>query len=329
MNRKLASIVRIKDIQPIPNADAIEVATVKGWKVVVKKGDFKVGDLAVYFEIDSFLPIKPEFEFLRKSCYRKMGEEEGFRLKTIKLRNQVSQGLIIPLDFEAEEGDDVTEKLGVKKFDPPIPAELAGVAKGNFPSFFNKTDEIRIQSLNEEDFYGKKCYISQKCDGSNINCYFNNGEFGVCSRNLELEESDSNTFWKMAKNLNLRQKLANLGQNIALQGELVGEGINGNKDALKGHFVYFFTVFDIDKQERLPFAEMKKLLKELDLEMVPILESDYTLPCENLTEFMLDKAEGKSILNPQKAREGIVVRGMNNEFSFKAISNKYLLKHGE
>lgn len=329
MNRKLASIVRIKDIQPIPNADAIEVATVKGWKVVVKKGDFKVGDLAVYFEIDSFLPIKPEFEFLRKSCYRKMGEEEGFRLKTIKLRNQVSQGLIIPLDFEAEEGDDVTEKLGVKKFDPPIPAELAGVAKGNFPSFFNKTDEIRIQSLNEEDFYGKKCYISQKCDGSSFSCYFNNGEFGVCSRNLELEESDSNTFWKMAKNLNLRQKLANLGRNIALQGELVGEGINGNKDALKGHFVYFFTVFDIDKQERLPFAEMKSLLKELDLEMVPILESDYTLPCKNLIEFMLDKAGGKSILNPQKDREGIVVRGMNNEFSFKAISNKYLLKHGD
>ncbi len=95
--RKLASVVKIVDIQPIKDADAIVVASVKGWKVVVKKGEFNVGDLAVYYEIDSFLPVRPQFEFLRKSSFKRMGSSEGFRLKTIKLRGQISNGLLMPL----------------------------------------------------------------------------------------------------------------------------------------------------------------------------------------------------------------------------------------
>ena len=94
MERKLASIQKVLDLQPIEGADVIEVATINGWKLVVKKGEFEVGDLAVYFEIDSFLPIREEFEFLRKSSYKKMGDKEGFRLRTIKLRGQISQGLL-------------------------------------------------------------------------------------------------------------------------------------------------------------------------------------------------------------------------------------------
>src|SRR5690606_32082288 len=112
MSRKLASIVTIENLSPIPEADLIEVATVKGWKVVVKKNEFEVGDLAVYCEIDSFLPIREEFEFLRKTSYRKMRGIEGFRLKTIKLRGQISQGLLLPMSLLAgcpyQLGDDVT-----------------------------------------------------------------------------------------------------------------------------------------------------------------------------------------------------------------------------
>jgi RNA ligase (TIGR02306 family) len=97
MERKLASIQEIISVEDIPGADNIQVATVKGWKLVVKRDEFKAGDKAIYFEIDSFLPIKDEFEFLRKSSFKRMGDLEGFRLKTIKLRGQVSQGLLLPV----------------------------------------------------------------------------------------------------------------------------------------------------------------------------------------------------------------------------------------
>ena len=142
MSRKLASIVTIENLSPIPEADLIEVATVKGWKLVVKKNEFKVGDSAIYCEIDSFLPMREEFEFLRKTSYRKMRDLEGFRLKTIKLRGQISQGLLLPVDIlgdlHYQIGDDVTERLGIIKYEPPIPASLIGVAKGPFSSLSPK-----------------------------------------------------------------------------------------------------------------------------------------------------------------------------------------------
>ena len=177
MERKLASVQRIASIRPIEGADAIEVARINNWDVVVKKNEFKEGELCVYFEIDSFLPIREEFEFLRKSSFKKMGDQEGFRLKTIRLRGQVSQGLVVPITIlngdyiigisqqphgdqlqlgpyddalVIEEGADVTELLGVEKYEPPIPAELSGKVKGYFPSFIHKTDEERVQNLVKE-----------------------------------------------------------------------------------------------------------------------------------------------------------------------------------
>ena len=138
MERKLASIRKVREIKPIEGADAIELAIVDGWQCVAKKGEFKVNDLCVYFEIDSFLPIKDEFEFLRKSSYKKMGEAEGFRLKTIKLRGELSQGLIIPISNfnediqKMEEGTDLTDILEVQKYEQPIPAQLAVRLKAHF-----------------------------------------------------------------------------------------------------------------------------------------------------------------------------------------------------
>lgn len=183
MERKLASIQKVREVKPIKNADAIEVARVNNWDVVVKKGEYKPGDLCVYCEVDSFLPEKPEFEFLRKSSYKKMGDVGGFRLKTIKMRGQISQGLLLPLSVLNSdetpysgvwvEGDDVTEMLGIVKYEPPIPAELAGKMKGNFPSFVVKTDEERIQNMTDEfeqikklqREQGVKFYETEKLDG--------------------------------------------------------------------------------------------------------------------------------------------------------------------
>ncbi len=330
--RKLASVVRITDIQTIPNADAIVVAKVKGWNVVIKKDEFKVGDLAVYYEIDSFLPVRPQFEFLRKSSFKRMGTTDGFRLKTIRLRNTVSQGLLTPIPdgiIDPKEGDDLTDALDIVKYEPPIPAQLAGKIKGTFPSFIPKTDETRIQNFESDIGFlpvGERVYVTEKLDGTSFTCYFNNGVFGVCGRNWELTETTDNSLWRMANMLELKDKLTKYGKNIALQGELIGSNINGNLYGLSDHKLYFFTGYDIDKRRRMFFDELEWLLFRLEVPMVPVLEKyGYVLPNENLVDSMLQYAEGKSVLNMGVDREGVVVRGLEREFSFKAISNTYLL----
>lgn len=341
MERKLATVRIINDIQPIEGADMIELAIVDGWKVVVAKNvGHKVGDMVIYCEIDSFLPIKEEFEFLRKSSYKKMGDQEGFRLKTIKLRGQVSQGLILPISVlnptdtniyvTPFEGLDVTDILGIVKYEPPIPAELAGKVKGLFPSFIRKTDEERIQNLASEyelfktqNKEGMKFYVTEKLDGSSATYYFKDGIFGVCSRNLELLETEGNTFWKVARELMLEEKLGTLDNNICLQGELIGEGIQGNPYKIKGQTVKFFNAFNIDTQEYLGLGEFIALINGMDLETVPVLDTNFTLP--ETVEDMLKVADDKSVLNFSFDREGIVIRSSDRTISFKAISNKFLL----
>jgi len=334
MERKLASIRVISDIKPIEGADMIELAIVDGWKVVVAKNvGHKVGDTVVYCEIDSFLPIKEEFEFLRKSSYKKMGDREGFRLKTIKLRGQVSQGLILPMsvfgDFgwTAYEGLDVTERLGIVKYEPPIPAELSGKVKGNFPSFLRKTDEERVQNLTKEyeeyKTLGRKFYVTEKLDGSSATFYYKDGVFGVCSRNLELLETEGNTFWKVARELDLEDKMKNFGGNISLQGELIGEGIQGNPYKIKGQTVKFFNLFDIDSQEYQSLEHLGRALGIMGLKMVPIVDEFFVLP--DSIEKLLKYAEDKSVLNSKFDREGVVIRSNDRTISFKVISNKFLL----
>jgi RNA ligase (TIGR02306 family) len=330
--RKLASIKIIDGIQPIEGADMIELAVVGGWKVVVAKDvGHKVGDHVVYCEIDSFLPIKPEFEFLRKSSFKKMGDEEGFRLKTIKLRGQVSQGLILPMsvfgDFSwtAYEGLDVTEMLGIQKYEPPVPAQLSGIAKGLFPSFIRKTDEERVQNLAKEyeGWKSQEFYVTEKLDGSSSTFYYKDGVFGVCSRNLELLETEGNTFWKVARELDLENKLSKLNVNISLQGELIGEGIQGNPYKIKGQTVRFFNVFDIDNQEYYGLPNFLRTLDVLELESVPVIDREFLLP-ESVDE-LLTYADKKSELNPNFDREGVVIRSYDRTISFKVISNKFLL----
>jgi RNA ligase (TIGR02306 family) len=326
MERKLASIQVIRDIRPIEGADAIELAIINDWQVVVAKSVcHQVGDHVVYCEIDSFLPIREEFEFLRKSSYKKMDDQEGFRLKTIKLRGQISQGLIVPIsifgDFgwTAYEGLDVTERLGIIKYEPPIPAELAGKVKGNFPSFIPKTDEERIQNLTDkyETWKTQPFYVTEKLDGSSATYYFRDGEFGVCSRNLDLEETEGNTFWKIARELKIEEWLGTQPINYAIQGELIGEGIQGNPYKIKGQTVRFFNAFNINKYEYLSLEEFESLIASMKLETVPIIDREFTLP--NTIEELLNYADKKSELNTQFDREGVVIRSIDRKISFKVI----------
>ena len=328
--RKLATIREIKELLPIEGADRIELAIVDSWKVVVSKG-LTVGDRVCYCEIDSFLPIKPEFEFLRKSCYKKLVDgTEGFRLKTVKLRGQISQGLCIPLNelpqlAQNQVGEDVSEILGITKWEPLIGVSLSSDAKGSFPVFLKKTDEERIQNLTKEyqEYLtgGKQFYATEKLDGSSATFYLRDGEFGVCSRNLELKESENNSFWKVAKNLNIKEKLKTLPFNACLQGELIGEGIQGNPYKIQGQDVRFFNLFNIDTYEYLSIEELSKFCQGVDLLIVP--NYDFALP-QTIDELLLI-ADGKSVLNREMDREGLVIRSIDNKISFKAISNKFLL----
>lgn len=349
--RKLATIQKILSLNPIPDADAIEVAQILGWKVVVKKGQFNVGDLVVYCEIDSLLPKREEFEFLKSSNYR---------IRTIKLRGQISQGICFPLDvlpealkWHIEElqktgyvpalsvlgavdsavGLDVTDVLGIEKYEAPIPAELAGDAKGAKPSFFPVTDEDRIQILTHIPLeYGGQPFIAtEKLDGSSCSYYWNNGVFGVCGRNWEYYESLSNSIWKFARHKYIEEHLGELGRNLALQGEIIGEGIQKNKYKLRGQSVRFFRIFDIDKYEFLPYEEMIDIINQFKLETVPVLDWNYILP--PTVDEILAYAQGKSVLNPQTEREGVVFvrHELSNQgrLSFKAISNKFLIDNKE
>jgi RNA ligase (TIGR02306 family) len=322
--RKLATIAQIENISPIENADAIELAKVRGWNVVIKKGEFKVGDKAVYCEIDSVLPNRPEFQFLSKY---------NFRIKSVKLRGVISQGILFPF------GDDVTEILGVKLYEPPIPANLSGEIKGKFPSFIPKTDEERIQNLEwiltEPEYKDLDFYVTEKLDGTSFTCYYNNGEFGVCSRNYELKENDKNTHWLVARKLKLEEILKDFGKNVSLQGELVGPGIQGNKYKLTEQTVFFFNIFDIDNQQYLDFNELQQFCTKYGLNTVPLLQEDYRL--HNKLDEILQFADGFSVLNKSQRREGLVIRPVKtiyvnkNDFfgrlSFKVISNTYLLKN--
>lgn len=333
MIRKLARIEQITNIQPIENADAIELAAVKGWNVVIKKGEFKITDKCVYFEIDSFLPIKPEFEFLRRTSYKKLGDgTEGFRLKTIRFKGQISQGLVLPLSILGEKqndfqlDDDVSEILGVIKYEPPIPAMLVGEIKDNFPSFIPKTNEERIQNLIEyyNDWRTLEFYVTEKLDGTSITVYLRNGDLNICTRNFELKESETNTLWKVAKNLNLKEKLSKSSFNAAIQAELIGEGIQTNLYKLRGQTIKVFDIFNIDEKKHLSYEELKDTANFLELETVPMINENFKLP--SLINELISYADGKSILNPEANREGIVLRTKNEKrVSFKVISNLFLL----
>jgi RNA ligase (TIGR02306 family) len=336
--RKLASIQKISSLEPIPGADTIEKATVLGWQLVVKRGEFKVGDLVVYCEVDSIFPDRPEFKFL---------ETRGMRIKTIKLRGQISQGIcfplsILPLDFPITVDRDCTEVLGIKKYESSLPACLSGVARGKLPSFIPKTDETRVQVLQRvlDKYRGESCYVTEKLDGSSATFYLKDGEFGVCSRNLDLVEDSSNSFWKVARELDIESKLRSLDRNIAIQGELVGPGVQGNKLKLDAHTVMFFNVFDIDRFEYLDFPDFLSTINSLSLPLVPILDVDYKL--ENDIEAIVRKATIRSQIIKSVWAEGIVIRPHiekidlllstesfnNGRVSFKAINPEFLLKYG-
>jgi RNA ligase (TIGR02306 family) len=347
--RKLAKIVRIDELNPIEGADAIECAVVGGWKVVAQKGLYNVGNFAVYFEIDSWIPTELA-PFLSKGKEpREFEGVKGERLRTIKLRGQLSQGLLMPLseiydhvggqifgEICAEEGADLTELLGIKKWEKPMNAQLAGVCKGNFPSLIPKTDQERCQNLKKEivaaNEAGLKFEITEKLEGSSMTVYQIKGEFGVCSRNMDLKETEGNSFWATARKDGIQEKMAAVDPywDFAIQGELIGPGIQGNIYNLKECEFRVFDVYNIQAGEYLNPQDRRRLIEQMGLKHVPVLaytaDMYDTLGITDIPQ-LLAFAEGKSIMGDITGpeREGIVFKQVDGGMSFKAISNKYLL----
>ena len=352
--RKLASIQAVNAVEPIPGADAVEKIRVLGWWVVGRKGEHAVGDEIVYCEVDSLLPERPEFEFLRAGSFKPAQVDgtgttvlpAGFRIKTAKIRGQVSQGICFPLSIlpdgtPIEIGTDVADLLGIIKWEPPVPFGMAGSAKGLFPGFIPKTDETRVQILEAVLVRnrGKAFHVTEKLDGTSFTAFVRNGEFGVCSRNYWMNEGDdTNTMARVAKGLELAEKLKaardRLGFDLAIQGELVGPGIQKNKYALQSVTLYAFNVFNVDAYKFLDHAQAVATLHAMGVLSVPQLA---THVLDHTIDELVTISEGTSLLNPQIQREGLVMRPFIEEYddviggrlSFKVLNPKFLLKYAE
>ena len=355
--RQLATIQTIDAIRPIQGKDRIVLATVLGWNVIVLKDQFSLGDKCVYIEIDSVMPERQEFEFLRS---------KNFRIKTMKMAGVVSQGICFPLTIlpegEYEVGHDVTDILGIKQYEPemddPVPKTARNDGKLNrypkilvkqkwfrnlilgknkstedFPSFISKTDETRIQTvpwmLEDKTPY----VLTEKIDGTSgtfalvkrKKLFCTKYEYIVCSRNRRLPVDDGSVYWQVSKAYDLEKKLqALIGDNkwIAIQGECLGPKIQGNKYKVQGPYMYAFNLLTPDG--RTSSVNARDILLEYGIDFVPIVAENFTLP--DTVEEMVAIAHGQSALG-DTLREGLVCRSCDGKKSFKVVDPEFLLKY--
>lgn len=343
MQRKLASIQKVLEIQPIANADAIELARINGWQCVVKKGEFQPDSLGVFLEIDAIPPDVEAFRFLWKPKDAVEGvafeRPSKFRIRTMKLRGALSQGLLLPISIlgldNVSVGDDVTELLGVTKYEPPITVSMGGV-RASFPGFIPKTDEMRIQSVPEilDEIRGLPYVITLKYDGTSSTFCIDprDEQFHACGRNYSLQDGE-NCYWQIARKYKIEEILRK-SLNFAIQGEICGPSIQKNLLGLKDLSLFVFNVYDIENTRYLSHAAADKFCVEHGLTPAAVLETGASFDRDQ--EALLALAEGK-YPGTKNEREGIVIRSLEpiysnvlaGRMSFKAISNRFLLKESD
>jgi RNA ligase (TIGR02306 family) len=328
----------------------------KGWNIITGRGDFKKGDLVVYFEIDSCLPIEERYSFLADRClktYRDGGSilKQVYRIRSMKLRGIYSQGLIMPLSHFPEivnpkEGDDVTDLLKVElygdleqQYNPTY--HVGGEIAGDFPDWLEKTDEERIQNL-EEWFENDKLRdvefeVTEKYDGASGTFVYapqySQDPFFVCSRNKRLRKTDDNVFWEINNKYHIEDILKELYETektiYAIQGEVVGIGINGNRDKYNGLDFFVFRIRNVTENRWITPEERYELCKRYGLKHVKVIKESMKVFDElRSVDEVLEFVEGKT--DRGNEREGMVFKSLPDSLlSFKAVSNKYLLKIGE
>lgn len=366
--RTLARVVVIDDLVEIAGADRIELAMVGGWQVVVQKGLYEVGSKAMYFEVDSLLPLEhPAFASLSTLSSKLLFIVDGkqyARIKTMKLRKQLSQGFCVPLaDVNASEGcnigADFTKTLGIIKYEKNEDKERNGTpgamksgksARG-FPKFVPKTDQTRVQNItalyNKAVEEGEWFEESFKLDGSSLTAFVRNGVAGVASRNVGFRmedekitlltaiksflkgqgwkrviKKDDNSFTQMAAEAGLIEAIRHDGRNLAIQGEMVGPSIQKNFEGVDKNEFYIYDVYVIDEQRYMLPAERVKFCNDYAVPHVPINHVG-TLIAGDVAE-ALKRADGPSGIKG-KFREGFVYKSLTRDFSFKVISNQYLI----
>lgn len=312
----LVFIGKIVEMMPIDGADFIVSATVVcgdggKWRGVVRKTEFIQGDLCIVYLPDSQIPENDYMPFMKSS---------GWRVKMRRFKGAPSEVVIMPV-LEVLRvnscGDDVTGILGVTKYHKPIPAHLQGISKGPFPSFIPKTDELNYQRHPElvDAMVDRFYYITEKADGSSTTAYRYKGEFGLCSRNLELERNEDNGYWKVAIKYKLEEKLP---EGYALQWETCGPGIQGNPMGLKEIDGFAFSAYNIDKNKYLEMMDLWSLLDRLKFPPCKVLSVQRSFSKEGL------ELLGEGLYENGNQREGVVVRSQENvrhaPLSFKVIN---------
>lgn len=337
--RKLVTVEDVISVEPVENADSLDVATVRGWHVVVRRGEFAVGDKVLYFEIDSLLPQEDErFAFLMPRGTRTFTDENnvehvGHVLKTIRLRGQISQGLILPIsEFPEvnENTENIAEVLNVVKYEKPVPTQISGQTLGNFPlQFAPKTDAERVQNLTKvySHLKEKKWYATEKVDGTSVTCINDGGNIRICSRNWEQKVDDNLTSYATAKRMGLIDALP---EGMVFQAELAGPNIQGNGLSLEKPTLYVFAV--LSHGEYLPRSQWPAKILEHAAPVYGHLEFP------NTPQEAVEQVDGiKSLITPSKLAEGVVwhtedastVQALGYRTGFKAISNKWLIKDGK
>lgn len=366
--RDLAYIAKIGKLNPIPDKDRIELATVAGWNVIVEKGKYAVGDLVIYCEYDTILPAgNPNFEFLRKRCYSKL--YDGFRIRNMSMAGVFSQGIVFPLDILPsenkkgsvyKEGLNVAELLGVKKYDPQeleemellkkkkhskilkyfmknktfrkVWTSLHTKPKKGYPETVKKSDETNIQKVFEEfkeNYNREKFYVSEKLEGQSSTFLLEKNKYRFLSHNIDVTKA-GNTNWKKVSDKNsietkLRKYKKKHKIELAIQGEIVGPGVQKNIYGFSELQLFIFKITNVKTGEAFNFYKMKEIAGEIGIPLVPVLSTKKTLEEFNSIDEILEYSNGESLLKKGVKREGLVFRSMENQsIGFKAKSPEYL-----
>jgi len=331
---KLVTFEYINKIEPIAGADSIELATIMGWKSVIKKDTYKVGDRVIFIPIDTVIVPADWNEFL----WDKKDPTKPIRIKTAKLRGAISQGVIFPMTIisrtasiwnelfvkeprkELSTYEDLAMALGITKYEKPISAQMAGKIKGDFPAhLISKTDEDNLLSNIEVLNELKECdyvKISLKLDGTSVTYIKQNNEFKVCSRNLELFDGD-NVYWEMARKYHLMSRLPD---NTSVQGEICGQGIQKNPLQLNGVELFIFNFKNLTTNGYI--NEYDPLFVDY---VLPTVTNLLVLNKEQLNDLTLEYLQtfSNSVTYGKEPAEGIVIRGYKND---KPVYSKTLNK---